>query len=402
MNKNKKWIESAAVVLFSAALSVTAVFTGSTTEIKNVTEEQDTSAGVATVLAEYEKEALEGLEYTVSVQREEIEVVSASEEEAEGVSAVGEGTAVEVGEELSAEEAEWQNYLMADVNDAMNVRAEASEEAELVGKLQKGDLATILEDGPEWTKITSGNVTGYVKNEYCVFRSDAYAYAQENCSTIATVLTGGLRVRREPSTDAGVVKALAEGDTILVDTEAEETEGWVAVLYGSKTYYVSAEYVEVKLQTGTAMTMEEEAALKKAQEEARAAAASNQVASSGIVQGSSLAASADETTLLAAIIYCEAGNQSYEGQLAVGAVVLNRVKSSSYPNTIYDVIYQKYQFGPASSGALERALANGVPQTCYDAAAAALNGEDNTGGALGFKRASSGHAGVVIGAHVFY
>ena len=142
--------------------------------------------------------------------------------------------------------------------------------------------------------------------------------------------------------------------------------------------------------------------IKKAQEEARAAAASNQVASSGIVQGSSLAASADETTLLAAIIYCEAGNQSYEGQLAVGAVVLNRVKSSSYPNTIYDVIYQKYQFGPASSGALERALANGVPQTCYDAAAAALNGEENTGGALGFKRASSGHAGVVIGAHVFY
>ncbi len=396
MKQNRKWIESAAVVLLAAALSITAVLTNDTAGIKSTAEEEtaevltekETCAGVALVLAGYENAAFDDLEYTVSVQREDAGLVSASEEE--------------VKEELSAEEAEWQNYLMADVQEAMNVRAEASEESEIVGKLHKGDLATILEAGTEWTKISSGNVTGYVKNEYCVFGSDAYAYALENCDTVAIALTGGLRIRSDQSTEAGVIKTVAEGDTIIVDTTAETEDGWVAVRHNSNTYYVSAEYVEVKLSTGTAMTVEEEAAAKAAQEKAQAAASESQVESSGTVQGTSLAATVDETTLLAAIIQCEAGNQSYECQLAVGAVVVNRVKSSSYPDTIYDVIYQKSQFGPASSGVLDRRLSNGVSQTAYDAAVAALAGEDNTAGATRFKLASSGHSGTVIGALVFY
>jgi uncharacterized protein YgiM (DUF1202 family) len=395
MKQNRKLIESAAVVLFTAALSIAAVFTNDTTEAQNTTDKtailvygDGVSAGVAQVLADYERETLESLENTVSVQREDSQLVTAAEDETE--------------EALPAELAEWQNYLMADVNEALNVRAEADEEAELVGKLRKGDLATVLERGSEWTKITSGNVTGYVKNDYCVFGSEAYTYALANCNTVATALTGGLRIRSEQSTDSEVVKTLGEGDTILVDTDAVTEEGWVAVLWNSKTCYVSAEYVEVELQTGTGVTMAEEAAARAAEEEAKAKAAASQVASSGTVQGTSLAASADETTLLAAIIQCEAGNQSYECQLAVGAVVVNRVKSSSYPGTVYDVIYQKSQFGPASSGLLDRRLANGVSQTSYNAAVAALAGEDNTAGATHFKQTSSGHAGTAIGALVFY
>jgi uncharacterized protein YgiM (DUF1202 family) len=395
MKQNRKLIESAAVVLFTAALSIAAVFTNDTTEAQNTTDKtailvygDGVSAGVAQVLADYERETLESLENTVSVQREDTQLVTAAEDETE--------------EAIPAELAEWQNYLMADVNEALNVRAEADEEAELVGKLRKGDLATVLERGSEWTKITSGNVTGYVKNEYCVFGSEAYTYALANCNTVATALTGGLRIRSEQSTDSEVVKTLGEGDTILVDTDAVTEEGWVAVLWNSKTCYVSAEYVEVELQTGTGVTMAEEAAARAAEEEAKAKAAASQVASSGTVQGTSLAASADETTLLAAIIQCEAGNQSYECQLAVGAVVVNRVKSSSYPGTVYDVIYQKSQFGPASSGLLDRRLANGVSQTSYNAAVAALAGEDNTAGATHFKQTSSGHAGTAIGALVFY
>ena len=63
--------------------------------------------------------------------------------------------------------------------------------------------------------------------------------------------------------------------------------------------------------------------------------------------------------LLAAIIYCEAGNQSREGKVAVGAVVMHRVYSDSFPNNIYDVIYQSGQFTPAYSGVLANAMANG-------------------------------------------
>ena len=103
---------------------------------------------------------------------------------------------------------------------------------------------------------------------------------------------------------------------------------------------------------------------------------------------------------MAAIIYCEAGNQSYEGMVAVGAVVMNRVTSPSFPNTISEVIYQSGQFTPASSGALASALANGVPSACYDAAASALAGENPVGSALYFNTGSG--SGIQIGAHQFY
>lgn len=62
--------------------------------------------------------------------------------------------------------------------------------------------------------------------------------------------------------------------------------------------------------------------------------------------------------LLASIIYCEAGNQSYSGKLAVAIVVMNRVRSSAYPNTVSSVIYQKSQFGPVSSGLLKKTINN--------------------------------------------
>ena len=110
--------------------------------------------------------------------------------------------------------------------------------------------------------------------------------------------------------------------------------------------------------------------------------------------------SSDDLNLMAAIIYCEAGNQSYEGMVAVGAVVMNRVYSSSFPNTISEVIYQSGQFTPASSGALASALANGVPSACYEAASAAMNGENPVGGALYFNTGSG--SGVKIGAHQFF
>ncbi|MDE6915817.1 MAG: cell wall hydrolase, partial [Lachnospiraceae bacterium] len=70
--------------------------------------------------------------------------------------------------------------------------------------------------------------------------------------------------------------------------------------------------------------------------------------------------------LMANIIYCEAGGEPYEGQVAVGAVVINRVLSSVYPNTVVGVIYQKKQFSPVASGRLALALANDkATESCY-------------------------------------
>lgn len=111
-------------------------------------------------------------------------------------------------------------------------------------------------------------------------------------------------------------------------------------------------------------------------------------------------ASTDDVSLLAALIYCEAGNQSREGKVAVGAVVMNRIASSSYPGTIREVVYQSGQFSPAGSGWLDQVLASGAPSDCYEAAQAALNGENPVPGALYFN--TSAGKGTKIGAHWFY
>ena len=110
----------------------------------------------------------------------------------------------------------------------------------------------------------------------------------------------------------------------------------------------------------------------------------------------------EQETLLAALIQCEAGNQSYTGKVAVGAVVMNRVKSHfEGASSIRDVIYASHQFTPVSNGTLSSALASGPWESCREAARAAMSGYDPTGGCKYF-RTVNGHAGLVIGAHVFY
>ena len=104
--------------------------------------------------------------------------------------------------------------------------------------------------------------------------------------------------------------------------------------------------------------------------------------------------------LLAALIFCEAGNQPYKGQVAVGAVVMNRIASSKYPNSIDSVIYQRGQFGPASTGKLNRVLNSGsYTSSCLQAAEDALNGVDPVPGCLYF---GCGSKGTKIGAHYFH
>ena len=104
--------------------------------------------------------------------------------------------------------------------------------------------------------------------------------------------------------------------------------------------------------------------------------------------------------LMASIIYCEAGNQPYEGQVAVGAVIMNRVKSGSYPNSIEEVIYQSGQFGPATTGWLNRVRSSkGYSQTALQAAVDALNGSNPIGSCLYFDQ---GGSGMKIGAHYFH
>lgn len=107
--------------------------------------------------------------------------------------------------------------------------------------------------------------------------------------------------------------------------------------------------------------------------------------------------------LLAALIYCEAGGEPYAGKVAVGAVVINRMLSSVYPDTIVGVVYQNRQFSPVASGRLALALAEGkATASCYQAADEAMSGVTNVGNCVYFRTPIPGLTGISIGGHIFY
>ena len=311
----------------------------------------------------------------------------------------GENTWNAVLEDLTPEQmdevlagSEWTGRVMAKVDESVSVREEANTDSTVVGKMFRGDAGEILEQADGWTEIQSGDVTGWVSDEYLAFGAEAAERAAEDVPKMATVTTDTLKVRDEPSTEAPVIDLIGRGEKIEV---GEEQDGWLEILYsdGEKDY-ISAEYVEVTCEYGEAKTIAEieaEEAARKAEEE-KAKRTKNLGA---------VAASGDEVTLLAALIQAESGNQPYEGQLAVGAVVMNRVRSGGYPNSIQGVISQPGQFGPAATGQVASIMANGPKASCMQAAQAAINGETVIGSLTHFRRAGSTE-GIVIGAHVFY
>lgn len=117
---------------------------------------------------------------------------------------------------------------------------------------------------------------------------------------------------------------------------------------------------------------------------------------------SQISATASDVELLAALLECEAGTSNYEALLAVGSVVVNRMKSRYYPNTVRGVIYQSGQFPPAHNGKVDKVLKRGVKELCLTAARDALSGKNNVGDCLQFRSASSGFEGIIIGDNVFF
>lgn len=320
-----------------------------------------------------------------------------TEEETEEI----EDTEEPAAEDISEEETEEADLLvMADVNNSLNVRAEASTEAEIVGLLYADSSAELLEEGDGWSKIQSGNLIGWANNDYLLFGEEARERALEVGDYRAVSLTGGLRVRKEASLEAGVYGLLDEGEVVEVYEELDE---WVEVNFDGYTGYVSAEYVSVTFELNEGETMEEIAAREAAEAEARARAAAEaeQRRANREAEKAYVSANYTEQQILGALIWCEAGNQCYDGLVAVGAVVMNRVNSPGYPNTIVDVIYAPGQFTPALRGKISKVLERGVNATCLQAAQDAMNGVNNVGSATHFNGVGT-HDGLIIQGHVFW
>ncbi len=289
----------------------------------------------------------------------------------------------------STQESEDAKLVMANVSTVMNVREEPNEDSTKVGVLYKDCGGKILDRQDGWTKLQSGDLIGWAKDEYLLFDDEAHSLAQDVGKQIVTSQSSALNIRAEADADAEVLGVLTE--RTFVDMIEDLGNGWISVDYNDETGYVQSEYVISSFKIDQGETI---AAIKIREEaEKKAALTKNRGA---------VSADADEVKLLAALIQCEAGNQPYEGRVAVGAVVLNRVKSGAYPNSIYGVIYASGQFTPALNGTVARVYNSGrISDTNIQAAQAALNGETTVGGALHFRRVN-GREGIIIGAHVFW
>lgn len=215
--------------------------------------------------------------------------------------------------------------------------------------------------------------------------------------TICTLFTAGFTTQETTDHIAHVANEaqVATQHQMLIESE---TAKYVKLTQKIKEEQKAKEEEEARIKAEEeAKAKAEEEARIKAEEEARAEAEAQAQAQS---QAQAVTPAAGEQELLAALIFCEAGNQPYEGQVAVGAVVMNRVRSGVYPNSISSVIYQSGQFGPAMTGWLDSVLySGGYTQTAYQAAGDALAGVNPVGDCLYF---GNGNWGLQIGDHFFH
>ena len=350
----------------------------------------------------------------VSAKDAQILVISDAKSDVKSVAKAEAGNAISIEiSEGSIAGIPYDKLVMANVEEAVNVRDSASENGKLIGKFFKECAGVILERGDGWTKVKTGELTGWIKNDYLLFDEAAIELAQAVVEKTATSTADCLRVRKEADVEGTVLDLLSKGDQIAVLSEEGD---WVKVEFSDgEVGFVSSDYVTIADSIGAGETIEsinaKEEALKKEKEEAEKSIkkaesvndkSSEQSASPVAAASNAIAANCSDQVLLAALIQAEAGSQPYEGQVAVGNVVMNRLVSGRYGSSLYSVIYAKGQFGPAGSGKVAQNIANGPKASCMQAASDALAGVNYVGTATHFRNVNSGYPGMVIGAHVFW
>lgn len=192
---------------------------------------------------------------------------------------------------------------------------------------------------------------------------------------------------------------------LKAETEKNKISGLIGQTSGSISAYAGEiSQAQQEAEAYEAQIKQKEADLEALWEQLRKEIALSQAAAKGEWRDISEVTFAEgDRYLLANLIYCEAGAEPYAGQLAVGSVVINRVLSGSYPDSVVGVIYQNKQFSPVASGRLELALAaNRATQSCYQAADEAMSGVSNVGNCVYFRTPIEGLTGISIGGHIFY
>lgn len=278
--------------------------------------------------------------------------------------------------------------------------------SEVAGKIYPASVGVVEEWGPEWTKVSSGNVTGYISTKDISIGYDAEMLAKEIGHREVTVTAESLNIRQAADVGSDVVATAIQSEVFPVVESGEE---WIQIDFGEGEGFVASEYVEENLNLDEAVSIAEEQA-KAAADSAESAADPANGEKTGSAAASTtvstpLSVSSDEVYLLACMVYVESGAEPYEGQLAVANVILNRVKDPRFDDTIAEVIYAPGQFPGAHNGVLDGVLYDGPSESCMRAAQEALAGVNNIGGYYyfnGYVDLSTVSEYLVIGGHTFY
>lgn len=257
---------------------------------------------------------------------------------------------------------------------------------------EKGDTSLLT------TFFTARNYADFLnKAEYINHIEDYDKKMYENLISIRKEIEDKEEELREEKEQLETLHEQAQTEETKVNNLVSSTNGSIAQTDGQ----ISAAEIEAAAYEAELKAQDENlAALRKqlAEEQAMIAKAAKMawrdISEVSFTEG--------DRDLLACIIYCEAGNQPYTGKVAVGAVVINRVRSAAYPNTVSGVIYQKSQFSPVASGRLATRLSLGADASCYQAADDAMSGSTPVGNCLYFRTVIPQINGTIIGDHVFY
>lgn len=282
-----------------------------------------------------------------------------------------------------------------DAKDMLDIHAEANTASAVIGQVMEDGHVAILAKYNDWVQIQAGEIAGWVPAENLVETEISNEEAVAANEQVIAERTGATASEDEFFAEEEV----QQDETAALQAEASEAaqNEIEEVQAAEEAARIEAE-AQAKAAAEEAAQLEAEAQAKAAEEAARLAAEAQQAA----LAAQTAAISTEELKLLANIIYCEAGSESYVGKVAVGNVIMNRVKSASQPNTITEVVYAKGQFSPVRNGSLQRALSSDkADAACYQAAIEALAGAQPVGGKLFFRR-NNGRSGQVIGHHVFY
>ena len=317
-----------------------------------------------------------------------------------------------------------------DAKDMLDIHAEANTASAVIGQVMEDGHVAILAKYNDWVQIQAGEIAGWVPAENLVeteisneeavaaneqviaertgeTASEDEFFAEEE---VQQDETAALQAEASEAAQNEIEEVQAAEEAARIEAEAQakaaaEEAARIEAEAQAKAAAEEAARIEAEAQAKAAeeaARLEAEAQAKAAAEEAARIEAEAQQAALAAQAAQTAAISAEELKLLANIIYCEAGSESYVGKVAVGNVIMNRVKSASQPNTITEVVYAKGQFSPVRNGSLQRALSSDkADAACYQAAIEALAGAQPVGDKLFFRR-NNGRSGQVIGHHVFY